>query len=252
MAKTPRSARNGRLTRWEIVLLSIGLVALGVWLGSIAWTRLVQRYESRVFDHELQHPANKPSPVVPGTGRTCGESQPRGACAAVPVPRNSLIGRLSIPRLGLEAMVREGDTAGTLSVALGHIPGTAMPGQNGNVGVAGHRDTLFRGLGAIRRDDLILFQTRQGTYRYQVAATQVVKPTDVAVLRDGKFPELTLVTCYPFYYVGSAPERFIVKARLAADEAGISSARPGARLVKARSWHHLTGHSGTTVATKTN
>jgi LPXTG-site transpeptidase (sortase) family protein len=99
-----------------------------------------------------------------------------------------------------------------LSLALGHIPSTALPGQSGNVGVAGHRDTLFRALKEIRNKDLIRFETLAGNHVYQVDSTRIVKPEDVGVLKPGKTPELTLVTCYPFYFIGSAPERFIVSA----------------------------------------
>ncbi len=88
-----------------------------------------------------------------------------------------------------------------------------MPGQPGNVGVAGHRDTLFRSLSGVRKDDVIVLETLQGRYVYQVDATRIVKPTDVGVLRSTSKPKLTLVTCYPFYFVGPAPDRFIVSAR---------------------------------------
>jgi LPXTG-site transpeptidase (sortase) family protein len=98
-------------------------------------------------------------------------------------------------------------------LSLGHIPTTALPGQNGNVAVAGHRDTIFRGLRGIRKNDVILFETFSGNYAYEVETTEVVKPQNVSVLKPGQHPELTLITCYPFYYVGSAPDRFIVKAR---------------------------------------
>jgi LPXTG-site transpeptidase (sortase) family protein len=99
-------------------------------------------------------------------------------------------------------------------VALGHIPGTALPGEPGNVAVAGHRDTLFRGLRNVRVGDRIEFETPgKGTYFYVVESTTIVSPREVSVLNAGLHPELTLVTCYPFNYVGSAPYRFIVKAR---------------------------------------
>jgi len=115
-------------------------------------------------------------------------------------------------------MVREGAGETTLAVALGHIPGTALPGQKGNVGVAGHRDKLFRGLKDIQKDDVVEFQTDAGTYSYRVEGMQIVTPRDVGVLKPGPDSELTLVTCYPFYYVGPAPKRYIVKAREVVDE----------------------------------
>jgi sortase A len=134
-----------------------------------------------------------------------------------------LLGRLTIPRLNLTEMVREGAQESTLSLALGHIPGTALPGQRGNVGVAGHRDKIFRGLRDVQKDDLIRFETLDGTYLYRVQETEIVMPDQVSVLRASQHPELTLVTCYPFYYVGSAPQRFIVKAREVSSPATIGS-----------------------------
>jgi sortase A len=131
-----------------------------------------------------------------------------------PIQNGALIGRLAIPRLNIRSVVREGAGQDTLDVALGHIPGTALPGQPGNTGIAGHRDTLFRGLRKIEKNDVIEFQTPAGSFSYKVESTSIVKPDNVAVLQAGQRPEMTLVTCYPFYYVGSAPDRFIVKARL--------------------------------------
>ena len=111
-------------------------------------------------------------------------------------------------------MVREGTGADVLGVAIGHIPGTALPGLTGNVAVAGHRDTRFRGRRAIKTNDVIQFETLAGNYSYRVGSTEIVKPDDGKVLQAGSSPELTLITCYPFNFVGSAPDRFIVKAAL--------------------------------------
>ena len=133
---------------------------------------------------------------------------------ATAVLARGLIGRLEIPRLNLAVMVREGADERTLSRAVGHIPGTALPGNVGNVGLAGHRDTFFRSLRNIRADDTIELETTAGTYRYVVKSTRIVTPRDVSVLEASGGETLTLVTCYPFYYVGSAPKRFIVHAAL--------------------------------------
>jgi sortase A len=120
---------------------------------------------------------------------------------------------MEVQRLGVSVVVMEGTSNKILRRAVGHIAGTAMPGQAGNVGIAGHRDTFFRPLRKIQPDDIITLSTLRGSYRYRVVFTKVVSPDDVAVLNpDGKKEALTLVTCYPFYYVGSAPERFIVRA----------------------------------------
>jgi len=131
------------------------------------------------------------------------------------LPVNWVLGRLGIPRLGIQTMVREGDGEQTLISSLGHIPGTALPGESiGNVGVAGHRDTFFRRLEGIRKNDVLKFETSSGVYTYEVVSTRIVKPESVDVLRPGNSAEMTLVTCYPFRYIGNAPDRFIVKARL--------------------------------------
>ena len=124
----------------------------------------------------------------------------------------SVIGRLQIPRLHLAVMVREGADEHVLRSAVGHIPGTALPGKMGNVALAGHRDTFFRPLSAIQKDDTIEVDTVNGTYKYVVQSTRIVGPRDVSVLAASGGRTLTLVTCYPFYYVGSAPKRFIVQA----------------------------------------
>jgi sortase A len=115
-------------------------------------------------------------------------------------------------------MVLEGTSRMTLRRAAGHIEGTALPGQRGNVGVSAHRDTLFRPLRNIRQHDIITFTTAFGEYRYRVVSILVVRPSDVAVLDQVNTEVLTLVTCYPFYYVGPAPSRFIVRAERVGDD----------------------------------
>jgi sortase A len=111
-------------------------------------------------------------------------------------------------------MVLNGTDEWVLNQAVGRIEGTALPGQSGNLGIAGHRDRHFRVLRKIREGDEITLTTSQGTYRYSVANTEIVNPADTTVLKPSSQSCLTLVTCYPFYYVGNAPKRFIVKAQL--------------------------------------
>jgi sortase A len=124
------------------------------------------------------------------------------------------LGRIEISTIGLEAMILEGADARTLRRAVGHIPGTPLPGQQGNVAITGHRDTFFRPLHHIRKDDEITLTTLNGSFRYRVDSTQVVEPEDTEVLADSDDAVLTLVTCYPFYLVGPAPKRFIVRAHM--------------------------------------
>ena len=131
--------------------------------------------------------------------------------AAEPAPAG-LVGRIAIRRVGLSAVVAEGSGETTLSRAVGHIAGTALPGEPGNVGLAGHRDTFFRALRNIRSGDLIVLTTPHGEFQYRAVSIKVVKPKALDVLDPTSEEILTLVTCYPFYFVGSAPNRFIVRA----------------------------------------
>ena len=129
------------------------------------------------------------------------------------VSHGDVLGRLTIPRLNLSVMVFEGDDAVILKQGAGHIPGTTLPQQMGNFGIAAHRDTYFRPLRLIRPNDLIEFTTPEGVSRYSVTDTKIVRPSDVQVLEKAPDRNLTLVTCYPFYYIGSAPRRWIVHAK---------------------------------------
>ncbi len=135
------------------------------------------------------------------------------AIKPVPVADGGVIGELEVPRLGLKAIVIQGDSEKQLRRAIGHLPETAMPGEAGNVALAGHRDGLFRPLRKVRPGDSIILRTPDREFQYQVEWTAVVPPTAVRVLQPTSEPALTLVTCFPFYYVGAAPERFVVRAR---------------------------------------
>jgi sortase A len=189
--------RRGRFWRaLEQVLFVIGLVSLGYFGYVVAESHLYQALENRELDEIL---ASAPPPAV----------------VRVPSPRpapGSLIGRIEIPRLGVSTIIRAGSDARTLRLAVGHITGTAVPGEPGNIGLAGHRDTFFRRLRDIRVGDEIRIVTPGETFTFRVERTSVVKPRDTWVLNETPQPVLTLVTCYPFTYVGSAPDRFIVRA----------------------------------------
>jgi sortase A len=137
-----------------------------------------------------------------------------------------VIGRVEIPRLGLTEVIIEGAEASALRCAVGHIPGTALPGSPGNVGIAGHRDRSFRRLKDAQTGDWILVVTPEGSFHYRIASLSVVSPIQTSVLAASKEPKLTLVTCYPFHYVGRAPRRFIVEAH---EVVPVPEARGGAR-----------------------
>jgi len=134
--------------------------------------------------------------------------QRQGATVAL----GSVVGRIEIGRLGMAVMIVEGTDGRTLRRAVGHIPGTALPGEQGNAAITGHRDTFFRALRNIRKDDEVTLTTLNGTYRYRVDAMMVVAAEDTTVLNESGEAILTLVTCYPFYFVGPAPKRFVVRA----------------------------------------
>jgi sortase A len=176
-----------------MLLWSAAAVLLGIYACVYLERSVYQAYQSWSFNRTLQR--------MPA---------PRAVSAAL--PPGAPIGRIEIPRIGVRAMILNGTTAGTLRHAVGHIEGTPLFASGGNVGLAAHRDTFFRGLRDIRRGDVIEIDTLQGPYEYVVNATRIVGPDDTAVLDAAGRPTLTLVTCYPFDYVGPAPRRFIVQA----------------------------------------
>jgi sortase A len=192
-----QSRRRVRRSPWLRIRYIFLLIAIGA-LGYTGWIYLDgylhQQEDSKAFDiaRQAQQPSNRTR--VPA-------SQPLRA-------------RLKIPRLRLTAMVEEGVSERTLQRSVGHIPGTALPGRPGNIGVAAHRDTLFRSLRGIRKRDRIMLSTLTHDYQYEVVSTKIVRPDDVSVLAPSKNQNtLTLVTCYPFTFVGLAPMRFVVRAR---------------------------------------
>jgi sortase A len=128
------------------------------------------------------------------------------------VTPGSAFGRMDIVRIGISVIIVEGVDGKTLRRGVGHVPGSALPGDQGNVAIAGHRDTYFRALRNIRQNDEIILTTTNGTYRYRVDWMKVVDDEADEVLSDSDDPILTLVTCYPFYFVGPAPKRFVVRA----------------------------------------
>jgi sortase A len=151
--------------------------------------------------------------VLPGdSGDAKASSKPAPAAGV-------LLGRLEAPSVKLATAVLEGSDDATLSRGSGHIEDTPFPGQPGNVGIAGHRDTTFRALRNIHVGDTLEYKTADRLYRYRISKTWIVGPDDVYVLDPTPQPALTLVTCYPFEYVGHAPRRFIVRAELVGEDA---------------------------------
>jgi sortase A len=196
------------LLRWIERLLWISAVGAVVCvLGVLAEGRIYQSYLNSKFDEDiatrqiLSYTRDQAKSVP---AMVAAESRPSG-----PLP---YIGRLEVPRLRMSVMVLDGVDNRTLRRGAGHIPGTAWPGQAGNVAVAGHRDTFFRALEGIQKNDRISFQMTNGDYEYVVESIRIVEPNAVDVLANPGHPVLTLITCYPFYFVGPAPKRFVVQA----------------------------------------
>ncbi len=190
-----------RALKWvRRALLTCGVLLLGYYAFVVVDAWSFQKRESWDFDRLLRDP------------RAAAKGLPHAKFSAAAVT-DGLVGRIEIPRLLLSVAVVEGIDGTTLRRAVGHIPGTAMPGEAGNVGLAGHRDTFFRSLKDVRIKDEIQVSTLKGNFKYQVDLLRVVEPDNVGVLTSSGQNMLTLVTCYPFYYVGPAPKRFIVRAR---------------------------------------
>jgi sortase A len=172
----------------ERALLTIGLVCLG-WYGFVTLESLQAR---RVVARALEA---DPTPAPPPTNDI---GQP--------------VGMLQIARIGLSTPVLVGEDAGTLRAAAGVLPDTSRPWLKGNTAVAGHRDGDFGLLRYVRNGDRIRMTTRHGSFEYDVVSTRVVPPHDLSVLDAGEVASLTLITCHPFFHIGAAPNRFIVRA----------------------------------------
>ena len=178
-----------------LVLVVIGLAATLITGFALIAPKSVQpdySYELPRVQGELAASAHVLTPPAPAPGKP--------------------IGVLEIPRLGLSSVVLEGDETAALLLGVGHLSDTPFPWRDGNSVFAAHRDTFFRGLGKIRPRDVITFRTADAEFSYRVQETKIVQPTDVGVLAPTRSATLTLITCYPFTYIGPAPQRFIVRA----------------------------------------
>lgn len=196
------STRTHSILRWNRnIFLAAGVLILGYCGFSLLDAKLYQARETRHFQQEIK------DFKLPITSRGSVHD------VSYHTSTENALGEIELPRIGITAMILEGTNARTLRHAVGHIPGTASPGQPGNVAIAGHRDTFFRALRNVQQDDEITLVTLNGSYRYRVDSIKVVGPEDTQVLDNSSGDVLTLVTCYPFYFVGPAPRRFVVRAQ---------------------------------------
>lgn len=202
---------TNRLLKW----LERGLLAVGIVLG--LWCAVVL-----LRAHQTQNLA------VPNVTVTQTVLPADTNARTAPAP-GAWVARLEVPSVKLATTVLEGTDDGTLSRGSGHIEDTPFPGETGNVGIAGHRDTVFRPLRHIHPGDALDLTTADRVYRYRISKTLIVGPDDVYVLDPTDHPTLTLVTCYPFDFIGHAPRRFIVQATLVSDEARVACCLPALR-----------------------
>jgi sortase A len=186
----------------ERMLLCLG-AATAAWCAS-AW--LEMQYTQR-----LAIPSAALAPRLPGDP---GSPSPTGTSGRLKTEIGAVVARLDAPSVKLSTAVLEGSDDATLNRGAGHIEDTALPGEPGNIGIAGHRDTIFRPVRRMRVGDELTLSTDDRVYRYRISRTFIVGPNDVYVLDPTRTPTLTLVTCYPFDFIGHAPKRFIVQARL--------------------------------------
>ena len=190
------TTRNQRFMRWtRNILLVSGILALSYVVFTLVSARIYQKNAVLALDKQIQ-----------------AEEQHKIVQPVLAIKEGDVLGRIEIPRIGVSVAVLQGTTWRTLRLGVGHIKGTALPGEPGNIGIAGHRDTYFRALKDIHKDDEIQLETATGITRYVVDWIRITSPSDNGVLAPTTESSLTLVTCYPFYYIGAAPERFIVHA----------------------------------------
>lgn len=182
----------------QLFFLWLGVVLLVYAVGAVVYGEVYQRYLSWTFHLE----------AAPNVLNAASVAEP------VELQEGDLVGKLEIPRIGLSVMVLQGIEEHTLMVGAGHVPGTPLPGGEGNTAIAAHRDTFFRKLKGIMPGDSIRLIVSRRTWEYVVDSMETVNPEDTRVMESRDYPELTLITCYPFYFVGAAPQRFVVHARL--------------------------------------
>jgi sortase A len=194
--------------RWVERALIAGGAGLAIWCAVV------------LVEARFHQTAKIPAPPLTVTQTVLPGDPGSTPTPVAPAPAaGTLLGRLEAPSVKLSTVILEGTDDGTLSRGSGHIEDTPVPGQPGNVGIAGHRDTTFRALRNIHVGDPLDYKTADRIYRYRISKTMIVGPDDVYVLDPTAQPALTLVTCYPFEFIGHAPRRFIVRADLIGEEA---------------------------------
>jgi sortase A len=201
------------MTKASILLwLERGLLAVGVVLAGWCAVVLVEARYTQSLPLPKQLVVTQ---KLPGDAGSAESNAPHPGAAPVP---GTLLARLDIPAVQLSTAVLEGSDDATLGRGAGHIEDTPFPGEPGNIGIAGHRDTVFRPIRRIKGGETIDLTTPDRVFHYRIDKTSIVGPDDVYVLDPTPRPTLTLVTCFPFEFIGHAPKRFIVQAELVSEE----------------------------------
>ncbi len=201
----------------ERVLLSVGLILMGIAIAALVQSSVMSRVAIAKFSQATEATKNRSTLEEPGkVDLTLWEPKRIEAyLSTLSVPIETPMAVLRVPRLAIEVPVLQGTDEFSLNRGVGWIAGTARPGGTGNTGIAGHRDGFFRVLKDIKIGDTVEIATVPVAHRYKVDEIEIVPPTEVAVLRPRPKDSVTLITCYPFYFVGNAPLRFVVHASLA-------------------------------------
>lgn len=206
---TLQSPRSG-WKRLEAVLWTVAAASAVLVLLAVTDRAVFSARQGRLFEERL---AAAGRDRVSAGAESASASPGADRVSAAVAPAIPFVGKLEIPTLALTALVVDGVDAKTLRRAVGRIPSSSLPGEAGDVALAGHRDSDFRSLGKLERGDPLILRTAYGEFRYEVESIRIVTPRRVDVLTPTDHPTLTLVTCYPFHYVGPAPLRYIVRAR---------------------------------------
>jgi LPXTG-site transpeptidase (sortase) family protein len=195
-------------------LTVVGVLCLGLWTAVKVYAYASTAHNKSLLERLVRE--RRGDLAIPAIGAKSFAE--RGPSAG------SLLGWIDIPRLGTSAAILEGTDERWLEQGAGHLPDTALPAADGNAAIAGHRDSVFRGLRRVVIGDRIEVTTPTSTHVYAVDSLKVVPPTDTSVIAPSPTEQLTLITCYPFTYIGPAPERFVVQAHRVADEGAGRSA----------------------------
>lgn len=190
------SARARPLVNRRVISLALVVIGVGL-LGYVAGQYLGMYRSQKNLEAEWQRQAARVS--VPGKA---------------PISPDQMLTRLEIPKIQMDAIVVEGASRRELSEGPGHMKQTAQPGETGNAVITGHRDTFFRHIYELNKGDQIQVRRSGRVFTYQVTGKRIVMPEDISVIKSTNDPQLTLITCYPTYYIGPAPKRLVVFSKL--------------------------------------